>query len=360
MRGTLDQRTPQPQNHGIIPAHAGNTRAGSGCPGWPGDHPRACGEHNAAGHGILRLVGSSPRMRGTQNNNRNPVAPVRIIPAHAGNTALGIATTALTGDHPRACGEHDTPLHTPLNVIGSSPRMRGTPAQHRALLDESRIIPAHAGNTSRGSCAWYPRRDHPRACGEHHLRQERAGCHRGSSPRMRGTLLNAVPLEADNGIIPAHAGNTSHGIPPRPWTRDHPRACGEHLRPSRQRYRSSGSSPRMRGTPLDYRRERCEQRIIPAHAGNTCKSHPARTGSRDHPRACGEHPGTSSISWAGGGSSPRMRGTLGPPQRVRRRQGIIPAHAGNTRDSTPSARSARDHPRACGEHHEMALFYRQR
>ena len=169
MRGTREYQSVPEDIDGIIPAHAGNTRAGSGCPGWPGDHPRACGEHLFVAWTECSCPGSSPRMRGTQCRRTWYPAIGGIIPAHAGNTVGHFCFLSNIWDHPRACGEHDTPLHTPLNVIGSSPRMRGTPAQHRALLDESRIIPAHAGNTSRGSCAWYPRRDHPRACGEHVL-----------------------------------------------------------------------------------------------------------------------------------------------------------------------------------------------
>ena len=212
-------------------------------------------------------------------------------------------------DHPRACGEHDTPLHTPLNVIGSSPRMRGTPAQHRALLDESRIIPAHAGNTSRGSCAWYPRRDHPRACGEHVVERRSRRGFKGSSPRMRGTRIIAVVGYADLRIIPAHAGNTWRariGLPPNG---DHPRACGEHW-PTISAWPSTrGSSPRMRGTPHGAHGERLQLGIIPAHAGNTCSRVADWRWKRDHPRACGEHLFESCWGIRFVGSSPRMRGT---------------------------------------------------
>ena len=187
-------------------------------------------------------------MRGTPHQTGAKARPHGIIPAHAGNTPMFLKTARDMRDHPRACGEHDTPLHTPLNVIGSSPRMRGTPAQHRALLDESRIIPAHAGNTSRGSCAWYPRRDHPRACGEHVVERRSRRGFKGSSPRMRGTLRELAVYRHGARIIPAHAGNTWRariGLPPNG---DHPRACGEHHPFPRWGMGRAGSSPRMRGT----------------------------------------------------------------------------------------------------------------
>ena len=50
------------------------------------------------------------------------------------------------------------------------------------------------------------------------------------------------------------------------------------------------------------------------------------------------------------GSSPRMRGTLLVFRRARRRGGIIPAYAGNTRLALAAQLPHRDHPRVCGEH----------
>ena len=71
----------------------------------------------------------------------------------------------------------------------------------------------------------------------------------GSSPRMRGSreLVNAHHVYL--GIIPAHAGLT-HGCTPSAHNgRDHPRACGAHLMSAVARKTTSGSSPRMRGSP---------------------------------------------------------------------------------------------------------------
>ena len=177
---------------------------------------------------------------------------------------------------------------------------------------------------------------------------------------MRGTRVRELLIGAGNGIIPAHAGNTYLRVVGVSALWDHPRACGEHPWITGVSDVSRGSSPRMRGTRVKVTQHGRGVGIIPAHAGNTPAQAASAGPAEDHPRACGEHDYAAGSDGKGLGSSPRMRGTLGPPQRVRRRQGIIPAHAGNTRDSTPSARSARDHPRACGEHHEMALFYRQR
>ena len=52
-------------------------------------------------------------------------------------------------------------------IVGSSPRMRGTPGDEAGVDDSAGIIPAYAGNTA---ARRLPRRrleDHPRVCGEH-------------------------------------------------------------------------------------------------------------------------------------------------------------------------------------------------
>ena len=91
--------------------------------------------------------GSSPRMRGTPIQAFNGDDPLGIIPAHAGNTmAIGVGTAA-PGDHPRACGEHALKEMSLIPSMGSSPRMRGTPKGRVESFRELGIIPAHAGNT---------------------------------------------------------------------------------------------------------------------------------------------------------------------------------------------------------------------
>ena len=172
------------------------------------DHPRVCGEHFV--HAVVEFLGagSSPRMRGTLVLLSAAGELDGIIPAYAGNTHLAGLLVWCGGDHPRVCGEHilgdsNADIHK-----GSSPRMRGTRSVRRADGGDLGIIPAYAGNTTGGDTDSLKIRDHPRVCGEHRC----GGCHmggrRGSSPRMRGTLIERVPSVLYIGIIPAYAGNT--------------------------------------------------------------------------------------------------------------------------------------------------------
>ena len=187
MRGTHVHSPAQLGSCGIIPAHAGNTLRPIMIRGARRDHPRACGEHMAAGAVAIRLSRSSPRMRGTRHLVALNLQSRGIIPAHAGNTARDYVFDTVGGDHPRACGEHARVAGSQFTGAGSSPRMRGTPWQLPAYRRGKGIIPAHAGNTRFPCCGcrwWW---DHPRACGEHYIETHACLIPQGSSPRMRGT-----------------------------------------------------------------------------------------------------------------------------------------------------------------------------
>ena len=65
---------------------------------------------------------------------------------------------------------------------------------------------------------------------------------------MRGTHELPVPLPEALGIIPAYAGNTWFRGLPGTIGGDHPRVCGEHDVVNMSDSTDKGSSPRMRGT----------------------------------------------------------------------------------------------------------------
>ena len=189
MRGTLVQHLVIVKRAGIIPAHAGNTPSFLLLYVQYGDHPRACGEHAMLPGSRRHGWGSSPRMRGTQALRFGRPTDMGIIPAHAGNTRSFSPASPVPQDHPRACGEHSVRHSKRSAILGSSPRMRGTLSESNPHLTINRIIPAHAGNTVHSALGLSVRRDHPRACGEHHQIPAKLQWKQGSSPRMRGTLL---------------------------------------------------------------------------------------------------------------------------------------------------------------------------
>ena len=147
---------------------------------------------------------------------------------------------------------------------------------------------------------------------------------------MRGAPSSAWPTSRASWIIPADAGSTWAGGP-IPWrSEDHPRGCGEHISTPTVTLDVTGSSPRMRGAQSTGQGEKHNGGIIPADAGSTHRLAGRVLGCRDHPRGCGEHIDVLWVSADDPGSSPRMRGALGRP------------------GSTGSG--SRDHPRGCGEH----------
>ena len=213
--------------------------------------------------------GSSPRGRGTPWHTSNPAPAPRFIPARAGNTPLRPSCPASRPVHPRAGGEHLPTIIREVNETGSSPRGRGTQPRRTPRPPHQRFIPARAGNT-------HPRQNrirqdpvHPRAGGEHTPRTTPASATPGSSPRGRGTHARPAPAQPVWRFIPARAGNTSWPVLSIGFHPVHPRAGGEHGRPSFRRMVSFGSSPRGRGTRRGRTGRRRHPRFIPARAGNT-------------------------------------------------------------------------------------------
>ena len=173
------------------------------------------------------------------------------------------------GNHPRACGAHQAWRHGRHELLGSSPRMRGSPYVATLRGAFLGIIPAHAGLTVGDTNCSHAIRDHPRACGAHLARYTSVKCLPGSSPRMRGSLVLSARSLPRNGIIPAHAGLTHSRLPSSFCSRDHPRACGAHRIKRRVADHDAGSSPRMRGSQSWERSRTGNGWIIPAHAGLT-------------------------------------------------------------------------------------------
>ena len=174
LRGTRVQARQGRARHGIIPALAGNTSECDFLSTLFWDHPRACGEHARSADAPSTWMGSSPRLRGTRAGDGVGDLVPGIIPALAGNTAGDVRATAAATDHPRACGEHAMSCVQVTKSMGSSPRLRGTQGRRGVDCNHTGIIPALAGNThAQCNCQIVPR-DHPRACGEHHMGLSRA------------------------------------------------------------------------------------------------------------------------------------------------------------------------------------------
>ena len=251
--------------------------------------------------------------------------------------------------HPRACGEQAIVSFTVTLCCGSSPRMRGTVVDDPFQFDAARFIPAHAGNRLTPSSLLLTRPVHPRACGEQSGAHSAYIAAAGSSPRMRGTVAPRAGDGCGSRFIPAHAGNRRYAQTRYRGPTVHPRACGEQVFVGIAHAFRHGSSPRMRGTDQKARYPGDRGRFIPAHAGNRQVTHCAPRPTPVHPRACGEQALVVGPNCGFFGSSPRMRGTVALLCRSLTFARFIPAHAGNRcrRRTCPFGDPV--HPRACGE-----------
>ena len=151
---------------------------------------------------------------------------------------------------------------------------------------------------------------------------------RGTSPRVRGKRTREAGKPQVRGYIPACAGEAEyrHLFWMLEWV--HPRVCGGSvgivvLAPHQQ-----GTSPRVRGKPVDVASGALVERV--------------------HPRVCG-----GSVAEGDGiaferGTSPRVRGKRPDALALARRDGYIPACAGEARIGHRAKCSITVHPRVCG------------
>ena len=148
------------------------------------------------------------RSRGTQRLGVLYAIPKRFIPADAGNTGRGAPCAASPAVYPRRCGEHAYLLIHHRADAGLSPQVRGTLIASQDVGEQSRFIPAGAGNTFLAPVLVLCSPVYPRRCGEHvHEAQlHKRNC--GLSPQVRGTLLCMPENLTRPRFIPAGAGNT--------------------------------------------------------------------------------------------------------------------------------------------------------
>ena len=150
---------------------------------------------------------------------------------------------------------------------------------------------------------------------------------------MRGKALRPHTSRMLHRITPAYAGKSHAPVMQHPVKRDHPRVCGEKSRPGSLFSRLPGSPPRMRGKVLSQLLKSGKSGITPAYAGKRVNKFHDYFSSRDHPRVCGEKVKPYVISFQVRGSPPRMRGKVFYYPRQGGQEGITPAYAGKSGSS---------------------------
>ena len=195
-------------------------------------------------------------------------------------------------------------------IGGSSPLTRGKPGRGICPDSPPGLIPAHAGKTPDRACGAGPSWAHPRSRGENQDENIVNLSKQGSSPLTRGKLSDHAASVNRRGLIPAHAGKTRQWRARSPCQRAHPRSRGENAGGQDDSGSWSGSSPLTRGKLTTRVTHQKGPGLIPAHAGKTRQIR--------------------ATMLVYSGSSPLTRGKPGPGSDRQTRVGLIPAHAGKT------------------------------
>ena len=333
----------------ITPAYAGKSPSWWAWAAAGRDHPRLCGEKEAAASAVWRQSGSPPPMRGKGFGWLIDHKDEGITPAYAGKRCTPQSYRAIYRDHPRLCGEKRQILTEKRKAAGSPPPMRGkvhivihtiaiiriTPAyagkrcapvttmcKHQGspppmrgkdpvklLLDVcTRITPAYAGKSFVVKSNVLAARDHPRLCGEKGFGLFPQPLYLGSPPPMRGKVKIIFSIVTGKGITPAYAGKSAVRFRSDFAEQDHPRLCGEKTKPTPKEAERKGSPPPMRGKGSGLILNQSNTGITPAYAGKRSILLFLRLRPQDHPRLCGEKDGSSGVSTNNIGSPPPMRG----------------------------------------------------
>ena len=231
------------------------------------DHPRVCGEKDLVVRELMLARGSPPRVRGKVLILVNFILDSRITPACAGKRWNIFRSGSERKDHPRVCGEKKSRMHGMNRVKGSPPRVRGKEYLVTVLPNIQRITPACAGKSPElrmiSSGAW----DHPRVCGEKVPSDKGKTTTKGSPPRVRGKEHYSDDALRKNRITPACAGKSRTQQRCSMSLKDHPRVCGEKAGGTAEGSVHQGSPPRVRGKGRSARPQPRHRRITPACAG---------------------------------------------------------------------------------------------
>ena len=270
------------------------------------------------------------------------------IPACAGEPPSGTQNPHSAWVYPRVCGGTGYPLRPVLPRAGLSPRVRGNLYRLRWRRADQGSIPACAGEPLRRPAARRHGQVYPRVCGGTPGLPRERSTRGGLSPRVRGNRPRPRAVRPGRRSIPACAGEPPQRPPIAGSARVYPRVCGGTMAYAHASRTKSGLSPRVRGNPALGAQHAPDRGSIPACAGEPRHLPDLPEPPGVYPRVCG---GTRIAAWAWlfkAGLSPRVRGNHANAVAVVVGDGSIPACAGEPSRSGPPSTTSRVYPRVCG------------
>ena len=332
-RGKLGRGRDRRAGRGRIPADAGETQHRSIRPRSGRAYPRGRGGNRDNYEGYCTIQGLSPRTRGKRRPAARWCRLIRPIPADAGETALPHEAEPLGWAYPRGRGGNDGTRGVTTVINGLSPRTRGKRRLLPVRCADTGPIPADAGETPNATRKPRAPRAYPRGRGGNAPAPSLTLNPLGLSPRTRGKQIDQRVQLAQQGPIPADAGETTITTTTPRRRRAYPRGRGGNLLLLASRTRSWGLSPRTRGKHERAGVPRLDLGPIPADAGETRWESRSFAGVRAYPRGRGGNCGCEAGGWVMRGLSPRTRGKLGGAVGQADHPGPIPADAGETPDT---------------------------
>ena len=168
--------------------------------------PRVCGGTPTNCWIWWAARGTSPRVRGNPWSTALGDATVRNLPACAGEPGLAGGNLCRPTEPPRVCGGTSATNSNPVAPAGTSPRVRGNLSNGRPATVNRRNLPACAGEPIILAFGIEAVREPPRVCGGTGADRMAHQSDCGTSPRVRGNPAQSGIAAAGEGNLPACAG----------------------------------------------------------------------------------------------------------------------------------------------------------
>ena len=248
-RGKLYPLTESPPSRRSIPAWAGETDALELLHRFVQVYPRVGGGNMLQWVNLRDECGLSPRGRGKRLAGDDGLVQAGSIPAWAGETSMSLEDWIFAKVYPRVGGGNLGRVRAGNAYGGLSPRGRGKPSSDYHLTENSRSIPAWAGETVALQELACGAPVYPRVGGGNLDRSDPGHGHGGLSPRGRGKPAALFLPAPCSGSIPAWAGETPMPWPASPPSAVYPRVGGGNVVTPGSDGTAKGLSPRGRGKP---------------------------------------------------------------------------------------------------------------
>ena len=331
LRGSPITPRPCPPAGGPIPAPAGEPQQDVRQQPRQGAYPRTCGGAVKRWVDPASIGGLSPHLRGSLLEDIGRRVGGRPIPAPAGEPRNRDGPRGYQWAYPRTCGGACAAVSRDARKKGLSPHLRGSRRRAACSRGGSWPIPAPAGEPDRCSVRSWKSWAYPRTCGGALSDAEMKLVEAGLSPHLRGSRVSSFSGVRVSGPIPAPAGEPETILQRQEELRAYPRTCGGARIAARGLRGDPGLSPHLRGSLTHAQHFAVRDGPIPAPAGEPIYSSISHTARWAYPRTCGGAGVIRTTPWAAMGLSPRLRGSRHRRGRSGRREGPIPAPAGEPR-----------------------------